>query len=180
MSENLVKTDVPVRLDGVDYILRYRALAFIKYADECKGDLLHDIRRIGGALTEYSKLASADDDGPAAGAGSIAMLAPILDTIRDVLWAGLIDAQPMIERDEVSRMFGLNDFPALVPVITQRRNARVADGRSGPPYQAGAESGGPTFTLDQWGRFWARCRDTSGIGFAEFSRLTLRELVLAG
>ena len=118
MSENLVKTDVPVRLDGVDYILRYRALAFIKYADECKGDLLHDIRRIGGALTEYSKLASADDDGPAAGAGSIAMLAPILVTIRDVLWAGLVDAQPMIERDEVSRMFGLNDFPVLVPVIT--------------------------------------------------------------
>jgi len=117
MSENLVNTAVEVRLDGVDYILKYRALAFIKYADECKGDLLRDIRRIGGALTEYGKLASAgDDDGPAA--GSIATLAPILVTIRDVLWAGLVDAQPMIQREEVGSMFGLNDFPVLVPVIT--------------------------------------------------------------
>jgi hypothetical protein len=116
MSENLVNTAVPVTLDGQDYILRYRALAFIKYADECKGDLLHDIRRIGGALAEYGKLAAAGDDGPAA--GSIATLAPILVTIRDVLWAGLIDAQPMIQREEVGSMFGLNDFPVLVPVIT--------------------------------------------------------------
>jgi hypothetical protein len=117
VSENLVKTDVPVRLDGVDYILRYRALAFIRYADECKGDLLHDIRRIGGALQEYGKSASAGDDAGGAG-GSLATLAPILVTIRDVLWAGLVDAQPMIQREEVGSMFGLNDFPVLVPVIT--------------------------------------------------------------
>lgn len=117
MSENLVNTAVPIRLDGVDYILRYRALAFIRYADECKGDLLHDIRRIGGALTEYGKLAAADDDAGGAG-GSLATLAPILVTIRDVLWAGLVDAQPIIGREDVGRMFGLNDFPTLVPVIT--------------------------------------------------------------
>lgn len=118
MSENLVNTAVEIKLDGQDYILKYRAMAFIQYAAECKGDLLHDIRHMGAALTEYGKLAAAGDAAAGEPGSSIAALAPILVTLRDVLWAGLIDAQPMIERSEVARMFGLNDFPVLMPLIT--------------------------------------------------------------
>jgi hypothetical protein len=109
MAENLVKASVPIKLDGQDFILRYRAIAFIHYASECKGDLLHDIRRMGAALQDYGRLLAA---------GEYAALAPILETMSDVLWAGLIDAQPAIVRDDVTRMFGLVDFPELMPVIT--------------------------------------------------------------
>jgi len=108
--ENLVNASKPIKLDGQDFILRYRAIAFIQYAAECKGDLLHDIRRMGAALQDYGRLLAA---------GEYAALAPILATMSDVLWAGLIDAQPAIVRDDVTRMFGLVDFPALMPVITQ-------------------------------------------------------------
>jgi hypothetical protein len=110
MSENLVNPSVPVKLDGQDYVLRYRAMAFIRYASECQGDLLHDIRRMGAALNDYGQLIQA---------GEFAALAPILQTMTNILWAGLIDAQPMIERDDVTRMFGLSDFPVLMPLITQ-------------------------------------------------------------
>lgn len=108
--ENLVNASVPITLDGQDFILRYRAIAFIHYASECKGDLLHDIRRMGAALEDYGRLLTA---------GEYAALAPILETMSDVLWAGLIDAQPALGRDDVTRMFGLVDFPQLMPVITQ-------------------------------------------------------------
>ena len=110
MTENLVNTSVPIKLDGQDFILRYRAIAFIHYAAECKGDLLHDIRRMGAELQGYGKLLAA---------GEFAALAPVLQTMSDVLWAGLIDAQPTIAREDVTRLFGLVDFPELMPVITQ-------------------------------------------------------------
>jgi len=108
--ENLVNPSVQIKLDGQDFILRYRAIAFIHYASECKGDLLHDIRRMGAALQDYGRLLAA---------GEYAALAPILETMSDVLWAGLIDAQPAIVREDVTRMFGLVDFPELMPVITR-------------------------------------------------------------
>jgi len=108
--DNLVNPSVPIKLDGQDFILRYRAIAFIHYASECKGDLLHDIRRMGAALQDYGRMLAA---------GEFAELAPILETMSDVLWAGLIDAQPAIVRDDVTRMFGLVDFPELMPIITR-------------------------------------------------------------
>lgn len=110
MTENLVNPSVTVTLDGQDYVLRYRAMAFIQYAAECGGDLLHDIRTMGGALADYGRLQQA---------GDFAALAPILIKLRDVLWAGLIDAQPEVDRIQVGRMFGMNDFPALMPQITR-------------------------------------------------------------
>jgi len=108
--ENLVNPSVAIKLDGQDFILRYRAMAFMHYASECKGDLLHDIRRMGGSLQEYGRMLAA---------GEYAALAPILETMSDVLWAGLIDAQPQLTREDITRMFGLVDFPELLPVITR-------------------------------------------------------------
>lgn len=156
MSENLVNTAVQVKLDGQDFILRYRALAFIRYAEECKGDLLHDTRKMGEALQEYSKLVAG---------GDFQALAPILITLRDILWAGLVDAQPMIGRTEVASMFGLNDFPVLMPLITDammrglpsvattnrptkpapapRRNSRLSNG-AGSGLNAGTQAEFPS------------------------------------
>jgi hypothetical protein len=122
MSENLVKPSVQIKLDGQDFILRYRAMAFIHYASECKGDLLHDIRRMGAALQDYGRLLAA---------GEYAALAPILSTMSDVLWAGLIDAQPALTRDDITRMFGLVDFPELMPVITQAVTIALPSAGSG-------------------------------------------------
>ena len=122
--ENLVNPSTPIKLDGQDFILRYRAIAFIHYASECKGDLLHDIRRMGAALQDYGRVLAA---------GECAALAPILETMSDVLWAGLIDAQPALTRDDVTRMFGLVDFPELMPVITRAVTIALPSAGSAAP-----------------------------------------------
>ena len=123
MSENLVNPSVTVQLDGSDYVLRYRAMAFIRYAEECGGDLLHDIRGSSAALAEYGRLMQA---------GDFAALAPILAKVRDILWAGMIDAQPDTERLPLARLFGLSDFPVLVPIIVQAVMASLPKGAENP------------------------------------------------
>jgi hypothetical protein len=101
----ILSASVPITLDGREYVLRYRAHAFITYAETCGGDLIFEIRTLG------TRLAGA---GAAEGAG----LGQICVTLRDVLWAGLVDAQPDIRREEVGRMFGLADLAAITPAIT--------------------------------------------------------------
>src|SRR4029077_10007506 len=101
---------VAVTLDGQDYIMRYRALAFIKYASETGGDLLNDVRRIGTELVAAGKAASGE------GVGGLG--API-GLMRDILWAGLVDAQPMLKRDDVARMFGFREMEPIMKAITE-------------------------------------------------------------
>jgi hypothetical protein len=105
-TTNLIPCSVPIRLDGQDYVVRYRALAFIKYASETGSDLLNDIRRIG------TDLAAAGAMQNGAGIGG-----PIT-TMRDVLWAGLVDAQPILKRDDVARMFGFREIEPIMKAIT--------------------------------------------------------------
>jgi len=167
MIENLVNPAVPITLDGQDYILRYRAMAFIQYAAECKGDLLHDIRRMGTNLATYGKLTAAlsaaessaagEPAGerapaePAPAADAFATLGPILVTFRDILWAGLIDAQPMIERAEVARMFGLNDFPRLMPLITDAVTRGLPTGGAARPTKPAPKPAGRNSRLTNGG-----------------------------
>jgi hypothetical protein len=105
MPENLVNAAVTVTLDGRELVLRYKALAFIRYAEETEGDLLSDIRDLG-ALGEGIKAGGA-------GAGKL------FGKVRDVLWAGLLHVQPDITRDDAARLFGLDDLPALMPAIVK-------------------------------------------------------------
>jgi hypothetical protein len=100
----ILSASVPITLDGREYTLRYRAHAFILYAEQCGGDLLVDVRRMGEALM-------------AAGAAEGAGVAAICRTVRDVLWAGLAEAQPEIRRDEVGRLFGVADLAAIMPAV---------------------------------------------------------------
>lgn len=86
--------------------MRYRALAFIKYSAECGGDLLNDVRRIGTELVAAGQMEGAHGVG-----------APIA-TMRDILWAGLVDAQPMLKRDDVARMFGFREMEPIMRAIT--------------------------------------------------------------
>lgn len=153
MPENLVSAAVTVTLDGRELVLRYKALAFIRYAEETEGDLLADIRDLG-ALGEGIKTGGA-------GAGKL------FGKVRDVLWAGLLHVQPDVTRDEAARLFGLDDLPALMPAIvkaltgtlpvvpevakaltrplpkapSRRRDGRLTDGSgSGPSSATDAES----------------------------------------
>lgn len=104
MPDAILSASVPITLDGREYLLRYRAHAFIQYADACGGDLLVELRKIGESLIAA---------GQAEGAG----LAGACATIRDVLWAGLIDAQPDIRREDVGRLFGFTDVQVIVTAI---------------------------------------------------------------
>lgn len=119
MPENLVNAAVTVTLDGRELVLRYKALAFIRYAEETEGDLLADIRDLG-ALGEGMK---------AGGAGAGKLFAKV----RDVLWAGLLHQQPDVTRDEAARLFGLDDLPALMPAIVKALTGTL------PTMPAGAE-----------------------------------------
>lgn len=101
----ILSASVPITLDGREYVLRYRAHAFIVYAEVSGRDLLMDIRKMGAGLTNA---------GAAEGAG----LALVCGMLRDVLWAGLVDAQPDIQCEDVGRMFGLADLGTIMPAVT--------------------------------------------------------------
>jgi hypothetical protein len=109
MRENVVDASVEIRLDGKDFILRYRALAFIEYAANCDGDLLNDVRALGSQLAGIEELAKSGD----------AKFGPLFGKVRDILWAGLVDAQPKLTRADVARLFGLRDFQPTVQKIME-------------------------------------------------------------
>jgi hypothetical protein len=106
MRENILPASVPVTLDDQVYTLRYRAYAFIFYAEHCGGDLLADLRDVAEAMQKAQETQ---------GAG----IGTAFGKLRDMLWAGLVDAQPEITRDQVARMFGFSDLQNLMPVMSQ-------------------------------------------------------------
>ena len=106
----VLKASVPLNLDGQDFVLRYRALAFIRYAEEVKGDLLEDLAKIGAHMTNA---------GLAIQAGRGAGLTVPLGIVVNVLWAGLVDAQPTLTRDDIARMVDFRGLEVLIPAITE-------------------------------------------------------------
>jgi hypothetical protein len=98
----LTQTDVELTLDGRVLKLRYRAYAFIRYAEETGGDLLAELKDTG-TLAE------------AAARGEGRQSTQLFIKTRDFLWAGLIDENPKLTRDEVAHMFGVGD---LVPIMS--------------------------------------------------------------
>jgi hypothetical protein len=155
MRDNILSASVPISLDGQEYELRYHAYAFIEYADKCGGDLLHDLRQLGEGLRGLN--AGQETDSPVA-------LAPLLVKVRDLLWAGLIEAHPELTRADVGRLFGFADLGALAPVIMQaltrtlpeasktparptkapnRRDSRLVDGLASGPSSAIAAGSAP-------------------------------------
>src|SRR5262245_39056277 len=112
-EENILPASHPITLDGKQYTLRYRAWAFIKYAEECRGDLITDFRLIGSKVQKGALNAISDSEEDS----SVSVLATALIKLRDVLWAGLIEAHPTIKRDEVAKLIdfrGLNDVLGAV------------------------------------------------------------------
>lgn len=102
----VLSASVPIELDGRELQLRYRAYAFIRYAEVCGGDLMNDLTAMGTKIQP-------DENGKV-------NLSELWGIVRDIFWAGLVDAQPDLSRDEVSRMFGLADLMgSVVPAITQ-------------------------------------------------------------
>jgi hypothetical protein len=127
----VLKASVPINLDGQDYVLRYRALAFIRYAEECKGDLLEDLGKIGAQMTSAG-LAMQTGTG---GAG----LGVPLGIVVNVLWAGLVDAQPMLKREDVARMVDFRALEVVVPAITQAIQLTMPETKHDRPIETRAE-----------------------------------------
>src|SRR5262245_59304555 len=100
---NILNASATISLQGKEYRLRYLAHAFITYAEECKSDLLYDIRSFEGMNLESGTFNSGK----------------LFAKTRDVLWAGLIDEQPQIKRVEVGRMFGFADLAAVMQGVTE-------------------------------------------------------------
>ncbi len=115
---NILSASHPIVLDGKRYLLRYRAWAFIKYAEECKGDLISDIRQVGTKISKGALDAIKDSEQES----GVSVLAAALCKLRDIVWAGLIDAQPAMKRDEVAKLLdlrGLNDVLVAVTAAIQ-------------------------------------------------------------
>jgi hypothetical protein len=104
--DSIIDASVPLRLGGRDYTMRYRAYAFIAYAEALDRDLLADIREIGRSVSEIGR--SGEEN---AGIGKLFV------RVRDVLWAGLIDDQPDLKREEVGRLFNVRDLNEITPAI---------------------------------------------------------------
>ena len=149
---SLVHAAVPISLDGRKFVLRYRALAFIRYAEETGGDLLADIRNLG----EIGEAIQAGGQAPSAGGGMFAKL-------RDIVWAGLLDQQPETTRDDAARLFGLEDLPELMPAIAAAIRGTLPAGSAVRPMKAptpkasgrrpgrliGGSASGPSSAMDQ-------------------------------
>jgi hypothetical protein len=115
---SLVSAAVAVTLDGRELLLRYSALAFIRYAEVLDRDLLADIRDVGRQAQEQ---------------GGLAHSGQLFMRVRDILWAGLLDRQPETERDAVARMFGLDDLARIMPAIVKALNGTMPSGTTEPP-----------------------------------------------
>jgi hypothetical protein len=114
----VLQSSVPITLDGNEYVLRYRAFAFIAYAERTGGDLLSDMQAMGRRLTRPAQIA--DGDGGADAPAPVSLeLGVTFKTLCDVLWVGLLDAQPDITRDQAQRMFGFEDFRMVAETITR-------------------------------------------------------------
>lgn len=112
MRDNILPASVSATLDGTAYVLRYRAYAFIVYAEQCGRDLLNDFTDVGkelSAIGEAQLKAQAENGPPPA-----FQLGPIFGRIRDLLWAGLVDAQPNMTRDQVARLFSFAELQDVV------------------------------------------------------------------
>jgi hypothetical protein len=113
MRENIISASAEVTLDGKAYVLRYRAYAFIFYAEKTGGDLLADLRDVATGLSSLQSAAT--------GGGALS-IGPVFAKIRDILWAGLADAQPDLQRDQVARLFGFSDLNELAPLMMAALN----------------------------------------------------------
>lgn len=114
MRDTVLNASVPVTLDGRDYVLRYRAWAFITYLEATGRDLMTDVQEMGAMIT-----AGQSDAGQADAAPPLASvpIGKVFGRLRDILWAGLTDAQPDIKRDDVSRMLDLRQLPVVTEAV---------------------------------------------------------------
>jgi len=120
--ENILTASVPVMLDGREYTLRYRAYAFIRYAEELGRELFVDLKEAHDLFEGMQR----SGDGARFGAA--------FGKVRDLIWAGLVDAQPSMTRDQVARMFGPTDLAGILPAVMHAfsKTSPTSDGAARP------------------------------------------------
>jgi hypothetical protein len=139
MRENILPASTEITLDGQAYILRYRAYAFIFYAEKTGRDLLADLREAAGELLQLQAAAAGD--------GKLS-LGPVFAKIRDILWAGLADAHPEIQRDQVARLFGVSDLQTVAPLMMAAINQSLPAAPANPPEAAPIVNHQPSVPTD--------------------------------
>lgn len=102
---NILSASVLLTLGGKAFRLSYRAHAFITYAEVCQSDLLQDIRTFGVQLAGV-----ANPDGINTG--------QLFARVRDMLWAGMLEADPNTDRNAVAHLFGFSDLGAIIGALT--------------------------------------------------------------
>ena len=148
--DTILNASVPVTLDGRDYVLRYRAWAFITYLEATGRDLMTDVQELGAMVA-----AGQPQPDPAASPVAGLQFGRIFLMLRDIIWAGLTDAQPEVKRDDVARMLDLREFPVVTEAVMgalrltlpdqaaaeRPTEARSATNGHGSPSAAGTGSG---------------------------------------
>lgn len=150
--DTVFHSSVPIRLDGREWVLRYRAFAYIAYAEQTGRDLLLDMQAMGRHLSGLESLqlmgaAIAGGGGTAEPTAAAPPLASAFKIMGDVLWAGLVDAQPEVTRDAVQRMFGLQDFHIIAETITRAINTGMPQDAAARPIDAAPMVSEPQPTL---------------------------------
>jgi hypothetical protein len=123
MKDNILPASVPVTLDGEAYVLRYRAYAFIFYAEHCGGDLLADLRDVAERMKNNQ-----DGAGMAGAFGKLGDLPVLLPIMTRALQMGL---------PETAEVNGRPILPELPRLDSESNNG----GDSGQVCEAVAVSG---------------------------------------
>jgi hypothetical protein len=133
VHENLIPASVGLPLDGRPFVLRYRTLAFLTYASTYGRDIITDI-------AELSKVAASPTSRGADGTVTIGGTAATLVRLCEILWAGLVDAQPDLKPEDLYTLIGIADIDRGLTA------AVMAMGLSAGPVRSTAadEPAGPT------------------------------------
>ena len=119
MEENILSASVPITLDGRRFLLSYKAHAFITYAEVCQSDLLRDIYGLSEQLVAMGNVATINS-------------AALFTRFRDLLWVGMLEADPKAERTAVAHLFGFADVGPVMTAITEALKL-TAPVTPGPP-----------------------------------------------
>ena len=134
---SLVQAAVGLTLEGREHELRFSAYAFIRYAEETKGDLLADIAELGNRITAMQKLTVAIGEGgePSAEPRE-SITGPMFAKMRDVVWAGLLDREEGVTRDQVARMIHFGAIFDVMTAVTQAIRLTMPQETSARPPRA--------------------------------------------
>jgi|SRR5262245_24222012 len=126
---NILDAGVTLALGGKEYRLSYRAHAFIVYAEACGSDLLQDIRDFGATYSGVTGVQQIDS-------------ARMFATVRNMLWAGMLEHDPKADRTAVGHLFGFADLVPIMNALTEALRLTAPTTEARPTTPPSSESDG--------------------------------------